>query len=215
LLVYGDRGLLVRELQALLNVSGTTPSLLEDGEFGERTYRALVFFQRQCGLPDDGRVDEQTWSALLRWAPALAARTRRLPPSDTTHKPHLKLGDENSAVKVLQLLLNVRGANPLLREDGQFGAQTQAAVRSFQQAHDLTSTGEVEATTWERLLQHVTWYPVYQSPQPRAVSLPALCRAYQPDRFPNQTRALLWLQSQLSETTLTRFMHIWQSYGQA
>ncbi|WP_448574050.1 peptidoglycan-binding domain-containing protein [Trichothermofontia sp.] len=214
LLVYGDQGLLVRELQALLNVSGTTPPLAEDGVFGERTYYALVFFQRQCGLPDDGRVDERTWSALLRWSPALAARSRRLPPSDTTRKPHLKLGDKNSAVKVLQLLLNVRGAHPLVREDGQFGAATEAAVRSFQQTHQLPVTGEVDMTTWERLLQDVTWYPVYRSPQPTAVSLPDLCQSYQPDRFPNQTRALLWLQSQLPETTLTRFVHIWQSYAQ-
>ncbi len=212
LLLYGDQGLLVRELQALLNVSGTIPPLLEDGVFGERTYRALVFFQRQCGLPDEGRVDEQTWSALLRWSPALAARSRRLPPSNTTRKPDLQLGDTNSAVKVLQLLLNVRGADPLVREDGHFGPQTAAAVRSFQQSQHLPITGKVDAMTWECLLQDVTWYPVYRSPQPTSVSLADLCQSYQPDRFPNQTRALVWLQSQLSETTFTRFVHIWQSY---
>lgn len=45
--------------------------------------------------------------------------------------------------------------------DGEFSAQTQSAVQSFQAAHGLSITGEVDLPTWSALLQYppanVTW----------------------------------------------------------
>ncbi len=41
-----------------------------DGRFGEWTRRAVGTFQREHGLPVDGRVGESTWAALWRVQPA-------------------------------------------------------------------------------------------------------------------------------------------------
>ncbi len=46
--------------------------------------------------------------------------------------PLLRLGAQGAGVVKLQQLLNARGANPQLKTDGAFGAQTDAAVRAFQ-----------------------------------------------------------------------------------
>lgn len=74
--------------------------------------------------------------------------------------------------------------------DGVFGASTQSAVRSFQAAHGLPITGEVDAETWPSLLGYpaarVTWTargarPARASrlrgvavPVPRSARLPSL-----------------------------------------
>ena len=54
----GARGLAVRVLQEKLNVT-------TDGIFGPATEAKVQLFQRAHGLPDDGIVNEQVWSALL------------------------------------------------------------------------------------------------------------------------------------------------------
>lgn len=56
----------------------------------------------------------------------------------------LKKGSRGSEVKHLQKLLNIKA-------DGIFGAQTQAAVKAYQTAHNLTPDGIVGPNTWRVL----------------------------------------------------------------
>ena len=58
----GDRGVLVSELQKLLNTHGY--GLTVDGIFGSKTYNALRKFQTSVGLTADGVCGEKTWDAL-------------------------------------------------------------------------------------------------------------------------------------------------------
>ncbi len=60
----GSRGPTVKKLQALLNaVSGA--GLVEDGDFGTGTDRAVRAWQKGRHLMDDGIVGRLTWKALL------------------------------------------------------------------------------------------------------------------------------------------------------
>ncbi len=64
--------------------------------------------------------------------------------------PTLRRGSQGDEVAELQALLNAKyGAN--LDIDGDFGAKTEAAVKSFQKAHGLTIDGIVGPKTWAAL----------------------------------------------------------------
>jgi len=59
----GDQGDPVSALQTLLNAQGS--DIPVDGDFGEVTDGAVRDFQSSNGLPVDGVVNQQTWSALV------------------------------------------------------------------------------------------------------------------------------------------------------
>lgn len=61
----------------------------------------------------------------------------------------LRKGDKGDQVEVLQHLLNVEGHKVTI--DGDFGARTEAAVKLFQEVHDLEADGIVGAKTWAAL----------------------------------------------------------------
>lgn len=66
--------------------------------------------------------------------------------------PTLRNGAQGTAVKVLQRLLIANGAK-LSRygADGKYGAETEAAVKAFQTAHNLTPDGICGPLTWAAL----------------------------------------------------------------
>jgi hypothetical protein len=65
ILQNGSKGADVKKLQQQLNDAlSPSPNLPEDGDFGAKTYDAVVRFQRLKGLLPDGRVGPQTWAAL-------------------------------------------------------------------------------------------------------------------------------------------------------
>ena len=68
--------------------------------------------------------------------------------------PVLSRGVQGSCVVGLQRILHGMGypignKNPL---DGNFGPKVESAVRMFQQEHDLPVTGQVDESTWKKLL---------------------------------------------------------------
>ena len=62
-------------------------------------------------------------------------------------EPLLKKGSTGEAVRELQVALNALGYNTGA-VDGQFGAQTESAVRTFQQDRGITADGVVGPITW-------------------------------------------------------------------
>jgi len=65
-LMYGDRGDDVRELQADLMLLGyDLPKYGADGDFGSETARAVRHFQQEHQLPEDGVMDEEDYDALF------------------------------------------------------------------------------------------------------------------------------------------------------
>ncbi|HYB23481.1 MAG TPA: peptidoglycan-binding protein, partial [Solirubrobacteraceae bacterium] len=145
----------VQRLQAALH-------LTVDGEFGPETEAAVRRLQVRHGLSADGVVGPQTWaligvqgeetltppaSALPQPAPAqqgagAAADTGLTPGSGGTPNPiQIPPASPANAVQWLQAALH-------LPVDGEFGPETEAAVRRLQARHGLTVDGVVGPQTW-------------------------------------------------------------------
>ena len=76
-------------------------------------------------------------------------------PINETHgnRPTLRKGDNGFYVTEAQkLLMNAGYALPRFGADGDFGSETQGAVKAFQGDHGLTADGVVGARSWEALL---------------------------------------------------------------
>jgi peptidoglycan hydrolase-like protein with peptidoglycan-binding domain len=113
------------------------------GVFDDALDATVRGIQEELGVPVDGIVGPVTWGALPAYREA---------------SPTLQQGDTGPVVGWLQLTL--AGDNlahidwdaytgPI---DGQFGPQTEASVRSFQQTRGLTVDGIVGDETWFGLL---------------------------------------------------------------
>jgi peptidoglycan hydrolase-like protein with peptidoglycan-binding domain len=138
-----------------------------DGEFGPQTEAAVRRLQARAGLAVDGVVGPHTWKAVgVSSSETLEPPASALPqPAHHTHAHAVNVaahaetdanaGDEagpqqqqqhqsGSPVEVLQRALHV----PV---DGEFGPQTEAAVKSLQARHGLTVDGVVGPATWSAL----------------------------------------------------------------
>ena len=137
-IVGGEIDGCVTELQDLLNVQGA--GLTVDGDFGNGTLAAVESFQSSHGLQANGQVGPLTKAALYTAAsPAPVALTSSSCPTDISE------GELDGCVTKLQQLLNGDGAS--LSVDGDFGANTLAAVESFQSSHSLAVDGVVGPNT--------------------------------------------------------------------
>jgi murein L,D-transpeptidase YcbB/YkuD len=87
--------------------------------------------------------------AAPRVAPLFEPSAPRVP----TNPPTLRRGAKGDAVRLLQLALNERmEPSPRITVDGDFGPETEKAVKEFQEEHDLKETGVVDPETLERLI---------------------------------------------------------------
>jgi len=126
----GNRGADVLAIQYLLQHNGqTAPS---DGVFGASTVDAVKAFQTAKGLGADGIVGPQTWAALA---------------------PTIRSGDNNAAVKALQVELNAK-RRLSLPVDGVFSTAVRDAVAAFQTHAGIGSDGIVGPITWRNLAWH-------------------------------------------------------------
>jgi len=125
----GESGPNVEAIQYLLRQSGRDVEV--DGDFGGQTDGAVRTFQRLNELFVDGVVGPQTWEALF--VPVV-------------------LGDLGDAVSAVQTLLNAQGQDVAV--DGDFGDQTDGAVKSFQKSNGLTVDGMVGPQTWTALVNN-------------------------------------------------------------
>ncbi|NJR65813.1 MAG: peptidoglycan-binding protein [Leptolyngbyaceae cyanobacterium CRU_2_3] len=129
-----DTGPAVAELQELLCAQGFQ-GLRIDGDYGSKTEMAVKIYQKRHKLRIDGIVGAQTWSSL---------RKNVKPGSRLLHP-----GRVGADVLELQGLLCVCGYD--VRRDGYFGEQTKAAIRSFQQQHQLCPDAIVTPVIWTLL----------------------------------------------------------------
>jgi peptidoglycan hydrolase-like protein with peptidoglycan-binding domain len=128
----GDRDHPVKTLQDLLNQHGST--LAVDGIFGPLTDAAVRSFQGSHNLVVDGIVGPRTWGAVI-------VTVRR--------------GSRGDAVKGVQeeaAFRDLSGGPPPLVIDGIFGPKTEAFVRGFQDAVEITVDGIVGPVTWQALI---------------------------------------------------------------
>ncbi len=137
-LTLGSRGSAVSLLQNDLTGLGFYTSSI-DGWFGQKTYDAVVSFQRSQGLKTDGLVGPITKAAL----------------NAAIGTQDLTLGSRGSDVSLLQKDLTGLGfyTNSI---DGWFGQKTYDAVVSFQKSQGLKTDGLVGPITKAALNKALT-----------------------------------------------------------
>ncbi|AET69963.1 putative peptidoglycan-binding domain-containing protein [Desulfosporosinus orientis DSM 765] len=139
LLKKGSSGASVKKMQIKLIAAGYAPGKI-DGIFGPLTESAVLAFQKNCGLVQDGIVGKMTWTAL--------GVSCEKPPEN--HCPTLAQGNTGPAVVKLQGLLKTKGFYKG-NIDGIFGPLTKSAVLAFQATMGLVQDGIVGRKTWSAL----------------------------------------------------------------
>lgn len=123
----GSEGENVRTVQFFLNDHGAT--LAVDGDFGPLTKAAVEWLQHGKGLQVDGVVGDVTWPVLI---------------SPT------QIGLSGASVSAVQSQVDSRV--DILAIDGDFGSETDGAVRAFQGPAGLAVDGIAGFRTWNALL---------------------------------------------------------------
>lgn len=126
----------VVELQERLNLYVANPKVA-GGVFDSLTEYAVRLFQFRMFLTQDGIVGPNTWRALYDGAPVTM--------------PLLRVGDRNSAVRLLQDALSVAGYGFPTGEDLFENPTVRRSVVAFQYAKGLVSDGIVGPNTWHAL----------------------------------------------------------------
>ena len=150
-LTQGASGNSVVELQNTLIAAGHRPVGGADGIFGPATATALKAFQQASGLTQSGDVNAPTAAALAAVSGGSAAE----PASEPAAKPSstngsvagLKIGSRGDAVQQLQQGLMNLGFTVVGGADGLYGVLTANAVKSFQNANGLSTSGAVDEAT--------------------------------------------------------------------
>lgn len=142
--VFGERGVAVAEIRAILAHLGLLEVAVNEGEraeFDGATEVAVRTFQQSRGLNVDGKVGDETWRALdaARWT--LGDRTL------FQAHPEPLIGDD---VRQLQEHLLEMGFD-VGRTDGIFGPRTARAVARFQREVGLTPDGDYGPQTMTAL----------------------------------------------------------------
>ena len=148
-LTVGAQGDQVKQIQTALMAFGVYVSGGADGVFGAATKTAVSNFQRWNGLTVTGVVDDATSARLNSVsgsAPVAAAAT-----ATGGTFIGLTMGARGDLVKTLQRALIAAGVSVRGGADGIFGAATQTALTSYQQANGLNANGVVDAPVVERL----------------------------------------------------------------
>jgi peptidoglycan hydrolase-like protein with peptidoglycan-binding domain len=121
----------VGQLQAALHVPA-------DGEFGPATVAAVRRLQARHGLNADGVVGPATWNLI-----GVQGKETLTPPPSASAAAGESAGasSRTNTVEQLQAALH-------LPVDGEFGPETEAAVRRLQARHGLHADGVVGPQTW-------------------------------------------------------------------
>lgn len=144
-----DSGADVKELQnILMNLGYDLPKYGADGEYGLETMSAVKAFQRDYSLEVDGICGPNTWSALE----AVHASEN----ASSSARSTVRNGDKGSDVNALQNALIGLGYDlSKYGADGEFGAETLAAVKQFQRNHGLNVDGICGPLTWAEIYKAV------------------------------------------------------------
>ena len=146
-LTQGASGNGVVELQNKLIAAGHPPVGGADGIFGPATASALEAFQKAKGLAQTGNVNAPTAAAIAAVSGGAAAEPADRPSTGNASVAGLKIGSRGNAVKQLQQGLMDLGFTVVGGADGIYGVLTANAVKSFQNANGLSTSGAVDKAT--------------------------------------------------------------------
>ena len=138
------------------------PFVKIDGTFGPETKNAVVAFQKEYGLIQDGIVGEKTWDKMYSVFKGIVDTVfldeeifgiKTAPYGGTV----LEFGSTGSAVTTLQQYLNVISLSypeiTSVTPTGNFGPQTRQSVINYQREFGLPKTGRVDEQTWNSIAE--------------------------------------------------------------
>jgi peptidoglycan hydrolase-like protein with peptidoglycan-binding domain len=138
--------------RSALRAFQTRQGLPPDGIAGPDTEQALRDAQRPAAGSDPGSASEPASTEFeLNFEEANEDEFETLAFESPSSMPTLRQGSRGTAVADLQRRLGKAGFSAGAA-DGIFGAQTDAAVRSFQRSRGLSADGIVGSMTWGALL---------------------------------------------------------------
>ncbi|MGJ9383987.1 peptidoglycan-binding protein [Salipaludibacillus sp. CF4.18] len=150
----------VKQLQERLIEKGHFKHHTATGYFGDLTREAVVTFQKENKLTQDGIVGRQTFGALSgststsgsskKESTKEASSTTATVKAISNTKQVMRLGTSNSDVTSLQAYLKKAGFYEG-STSGNYGAPTVQAIRKFQQARSLTVDGLAGLNTLARI----------------------------------------------------------------
>lgn len=164
----GESGNNIKVIQTELNrISQNYPAIPkiypENGIFGVSTENAVKKFQEVFDLPVTGTVDKATWYKIkqlytgVKGLSDLISEGVTLEDAQIPFSTVLKKGMQGEPVRLLQYYLRVlKYFNPEFEQsnfDGVYNDETENAVKRFQQLYGLPVTGEVNAQTWQRIVE--------------------------------------------------------------
>lgn len=144
----------VRLLQQMLNLCAPphAPALPVSGTFNEETLEAVIRFQQEAGLPVNGIVDADVWSALL--TRSNAGRGGDFFPVPPEIFP-IPAGARRPQVYLAQTMLDCLGRTlhglPPTGHDGILHGPTSHGLRTIQRGSGLPETGILDRKTWATL----------------------------------------------------------------
>ena len=179
----GSSGSMVEKLQTRLQELGYYNGAI-DGEFGDNTETAFKLFQKAAGLYVDGIAGSDTEYLYADDAPVYTPETTKAEEkaekaeiadtganadadadeaADEDAELKLATGDYSDEIAKVQERLIALGY--LSGEaDGEFGAMTEEAVKSFQTANGLEATGVIEQETYDLLFSNAAVKKAVEEP---------------------------------------------------
>lgn len=160
LLSLGSQGDEVRVIQYYLNVISTyydtIPAVTSNGVFDENTEAAVRAFQESFGLNVDGIVGRQTWQSMQDVYESILQTTELIDGGvplfpGRVLQPGFEGEDVTTVQEELAYLSQVYTEIPPVEITGVYDAQTEAAVRAFQELFGLEVDGVVGVTTWDTI----------------------------------------------------------------
>ncbi len=156
----------IRSLQTMLRViaedSGTLPTVVPDGIYGQSTINAVSAFQRSASLPVTGITDQATWEAIVKVYEIALIRIHQAEPIEIVIDPGkvFRLGESSPYLYLLQSMLTyLSGLHKTITvpsHNGMLDSPTAEALAAFQLLAGLPPTGELDRVTWKFLVRHFT-----------------------------------------------------------
>jgi peptidoglycan hydrolase-like protein with peptidoglycan-binding domain len=145
-LTLGSTGDAVKTVQTELNFWASAVGfgkLIVDGDFGAKTFSAVMKFQQHEKIVADGVVGPVTAAALAKQPPHKVVPPVVAPPAVPSGSPVLRYGDVSKQVAAMQYYLSHSGLRGVrgINADGDFGPQTLTALKNFQVHSGLTADG--------------------------------------------------------------------------